>query len=87
MMIEDPVVINDMRQAADQVDYALSLAMARLRNRFDDKDIKVGDCVVFAAAIIAKLDTMHRCDMGYLEMDRADRRAHSPAPDKSTRTT
>jgi len=73
-MIEDPVVIGEMRQAADQVDYALTLAIARLRNRFEDKDIKVSDCVTFAAAIIARVNKMNDCDIGYLEMDRADRR-------------
>ncbi len=72
--------IPDVDQAARTANYALTLAIRKLRLEFDDKDITPADCIALAAITVAKLNMMHDCDMRYLEMERWDRRTPSPAP-------
>lgn len=65
----------DIDQATETVNYALDNAIRKLRREFDDRLITPADCIALTAIIITKLNMMHDCDMRYLEMDRADRRA------------
>ena len=65
----------DIEQAAETADYALYLARRKLLAEFPGKEIAVADCVALAEIIVTKLNMMHDCDMRYIEMDRADRRA------------
>ena len=69
----------DVRQASETADYALDLAVTKLRIKFGEGNFTAADCIAMAAITIAKLNMMHECDMKYLEMDRWDRR--TPGPD------
>lgn len=72
----------DIDQAAETADYALRLARRKLIAEFPGIGITPAECVALAAIIVTKLNMMHDCDMRYLEMDRADRRAYLSAKEQ-----
>lgn len=67
-------LVPDVRQASETADYALELAIIRLRSKFGEGNFSASDAVALAAITVAKLNMMHDADMRYLEMDRGDRR-------------
>lgn len=71
-MISDQLA-PDVRQAAETSDYALELAIRKLKREFGEGNFTPADCIALAAVTVAKLNMMHECDMKYLDMDRRDR--------------